>query len=352
VLHVVWSGDPSGIISQLRAILHEAASTSRFRQRAFFIDGRGAWGDELVTEGLAERFGVRSGWGPIGLCRLARAFRRSHPAIVHFHVPAFGPLLVALAALPRSRFVWTQHDPGVLTGSRRFRLFYRVFRGRFAEFVVPAPEIRPALVSFGVPVERINVVPHGLSISLRAGGEEERPPTKIGTIARLHAEKSIDELLRIAAELRGRDVEVSVLIVGDGPDRPRLERCANELGLGGLVEFAGEQVDVEPWLDRMDVFLATSPVEISGIAVLEAMARGVPVVAFAARGGVVDTVSRGGELLADRDPAKAADVVARLFSSAAERERLRARGLETASAHSIGATVARLDDVYDRAMSS
>jgi glycosyltransferase involved in cell wall biosynthesis len=348
----VWSGDPSGIISQLRAILHDARRTSRFAQRALFIDGTGVWGDELVAEGLAERFGVRSGWAPAGLWRLARAFRRSGASIVHFHVPAFGPLLAATAALPQARFVWTQHDPGALTRSRRFRLFYRFFRARFSRFVVPAPELEPALAAFGVPRDRVTVVRHGLSIPATTG--QERHGTgraTIGTVARLHEEKRIDELLRIADELRRREVDVGVLIVGDGPDRPRLERCVDELGLRAQVEFAGEQVDVEHWLDRMDVFVTTSAVEISGIAVLEAMARGVPVVAFAARGGVVDIVSRGGELLADRDPANAAAVIARLLSSAEERERLRALGSGMAAAHSIGATVAGLDRVYERVLS-
>jgi glycosyltransferase involved in cell wall biosynthesis len=71
---------------------------------------------------------------------------------------------------------------------------------------------------------------------------------------------------------------VAVVLLGDGPARPELETLAASLGLGDRVRFVGETVDVAPWLSAMDLFVSPSPEETFGIAVLEALASGLPVV--------------------------------------------------------------------------
>jgi glycosyltransferase involved in cell wall biosynthesis len=353
VLHVVWSGDPSGIISQLAGILRGAREASPFLHRACFLEGRGALGDALVADGLAFRLGLRSGWGPIGLWRLWRALRQARPRVVHFHVAAFGPMLVAFAALSQARFFWTQHDPGVFNASLRFDIFYRVFRRRFSCFVVPAAAIVPAVEAHGVPQSRIAVAPHGLTVPFRHDhvSDHGRGST-VGTVARLHPEKRLDLFIDVAVELERRGIEFSAVLVGDGPDGERLRRYAEARGMAARVSFAGEQVDVVPWLDRMDVFLMTSAVEISGLAPLEAMARGVPVVSLPSLGGMEEIVSRGGRVLPDRDVTTAANAVADLFASPAAREALRARGAEVAAERTVGRTVSTLDALYRRELDS
>jgi glycosyltransferase involved in cell wall biosynthesis len=353
VLHVVWSGDPSGIISQLAGILRLARNASPFVHRACFLEGRGVLGDALVTDGLAIRLGLERGWGPLGLSRLAGTIRRVRPRVIHFHVPAFGPILVAFATLPGALFVWTQHDPGVLTGSRRFDVFYRLFRHRFSLFVAPSAAIVPALEAHGVPRSRIAVVPHGLTVAPSSGhAADDRRASTSGTVARLHREKSLEVLIDVTAELVRRGVECRVLVVGDGPDRERLCRYADEQGVGKVVSFAGEQVDVEPCLDQMDVFLVTSSVEIAGLAPLEAMARGVPVVSLPSVGGMAEIVARGGRLLAGREVNTAADAVGRLLASSTARAELRARGAEVAAEYSLDRTLSALDALYSRELAS
>ena len=81
-------------------------------------------------------------------------------------------------------------------------------------------------------------------------------------------------------------------MIGDGPDRGAVERQAADHGLSDVVDFVGEQQDLVPWLSSADLFLLPSLQESFGLAALEAMACGVPVVA--ARVGGLPEVIRDG----------------------------------------------------------
>jgi N-acetyl-alpha-D-glucosaminyl L-malate synthase BshA len=83
-----------------------------------------------------------------------------------------------------------------------------------------------------------------------------------------------------------------LVMVGDGPDRPAAERQAAMMGLQDHVEFVGEQQDLVPWLSSADLFLLPSSQESFGLAALEAMACGVPVIASRV-GGIPEVISDG-----------------------------------------------------------
>lgn len=98
-------------------------------------------------------------------------------------------------------------------------------------------------------------------------------------VGRLAREKNLDELLACRAALGERPV--TLLLVGDGPDRPRLERRAAALGLrGGQVVFAGmvPPARIADYYQLGDVFLSASASETQGLTYLEAMASGLPLV--------------------------------------------------------------------------
>jgi glycosyltransferase involved in cell wall biosynthesis len=122
------------------------------------------------------------------------------------------------------------------------------------------------------------------------------------------------------------------MLVGDGPERARLEALRDSLGLQRVVTFAGWQADVAPWLASFDVFVLPSRGEHFGRVLVEAMALGKPVVATDA-GGVPEIVRDGetGLLAPPADPAALAAAVARLVEDAAQRARLGEAGRRRAA---------------------
>jgi N-acetyl-alpha-D-glucosaminyl L-malate synthase BshA len=103
--------------------------------------------------------------------------------------------------------------------------------------------------------------------------------------------KRVDVVLEIFRRIRTR-LNARLVMIGDGPDRLTAEHRAAELGLTGFVDFVIEQQDLVPWLSCADLFLLPSAQESFGLAALEAMSCGVPVIASHV-GGVPEVISDG-----------------------------------------------------------
>jgi glycosyltransferase involved in cell wall biosynthesis len=136
-------------------------------------------------------------------------------------------------------------------------------------------------------------------------------------------------LLRAAAILRERGVDVRVLLVGDGPTREELVRLEAELKLEDRVEFTGEVAhdEVKAMLERMDIFAIPSTWEGFGVAALEASAMELPVVGSRIH-GLPDVVIEGetGFLVPPADPAPLADAIEKLAVDRGLRRRMGVAG--------------------------
>ncbi len=310
------------------------------------LDGRGLVGDALGAEGLVRPLGMSAGFDPAGLCRLARLLRQLRPAVVHIHTHAIGAVCVALLALPRAARIYTEHSPRALHADRKFRVLYLLLRIAAVRAVVPSRRMRSVLETHGIARRQITLVRYPLTIPRRAAPRADERARTVGVVCRLEPQKRVDLLIDLVAELRSRRVDCSALVVGGGSQLPLLTARARRVGVEDLVEFAGEQDDVVPWLDRIDVFLMSSSFEPFGIAGLEAMARGVPLVAMPCPGGLADLAELGGTLLPDRAVGTAADAVALLLGSAEARRRSRARGDAVVAEHDPRRVVEELERVY------
>lgn len=99
------------------------------------------------------------------------------------------------------------------------------------------------------------------------------------TVARFTPQKGYEFLLRATSEVVARGQKIHVVLVGDGPDRPKMEALARELEISGTVQFLGEREDVADLLTSADLFVLPSLFEGLPLVILEAMALGLPVVA-------------------------------------------------------------------------
>lgn len=164
------------------------------------------------------------------------------------------------------------------------------------------------------------------------------------TVARLVPRKGIDRMLAALSELHKQFPNLVYVVVGDGPDRKRLESMAQELGV--YVVFTGEVEDTElaAWYALCDVFvLVPTPtahdVEGFGMVLVEAQAAGKPVIGSQS-GGVPEAVGEAGYLIQTQDELRAA--LGTLLKDPAERKRLGQAGQKHAQAFTWAAQAGKL----------
>jgi glycosyltransferase involved in cell wall biosynthesis len=193
-----------------------------------------------------------------------------------------------------------------------------------AFIAVAASHARYMLEHEGCPAGKIHVIPNGVdaerfrprkadpALRERLGIPPNAPVA--GIVAALRPEKNHEMFLR-AAELVRREVpDARFLVIGDGPERPKLEDLAGSLSLGESIQFLGTRGDVPELLALIDVLMLTSHMEANPVSILEAMACEKPVVATAV-GSVGESVQDGrtGYLIAPGDFAQTARRVVELF---------------------------------------
>ncbi len=190
--------------------------------------------------------------------------------------------------------------------------------------------------AYGIPDERIAVVPEGLDTEFWRRGPRRATdrPRSILNVARQYPRKNTRTLLRALALVRERWPDVSLRVVGGGPELPALRALARELGLDDRVRFLGELPSRHELRDeyaRAEIFCMPSLQEGFGIAFLEAMAMGLPVVAAAAAAVPEVVPERAGILVNGRDPRAVAAAIIQLLGDPARRTRMGHVGREVAA---------------------
>lgn len=347
VLHVAWSGGIGGTERHVASLVRAAPVHSGHLHHACFLDGRGSVSEALSHEGFATALRVRGGWDVRGFIGFARLLRQLRPSVIHFHTRNLAAHAVARIVLKSARRVYTEHAPGALVGDRRFRLFYALFRRTTDAFIAIAPAMAECIAGYGVPTRKIMDVPHAVAVPLRE--LRDVPPATgwhIGVVGRLERQKRVDLFLRVLVDLRLRGHDATAVIVGSGSQRRALEELASELGVAHVADFVGIQADVTPWLDAMDAFVMTSEVEPLGLTALEAMARGVPVIAMPCPGGLSGLVQEAGRLAPSRDVGAVATAIEDVLARKETRASCREAGLAVARRRTVPAVLARLDAIY------
>lgn len=188
--------------------------------------------------------------------------------------------------------------------------------------VVPSEYLRGCVRGWGVPDERIVVIYNAVE---PGGGERSEPlplqtPFKVVVVGRLVPWKRVDAVVDAIRDLSC----VGLVIVGDGPERGRLESEVERLGMRDRVYFAGatSTARAAALMAACDVFVLGSTYEGLPHTLLEAMALGLPVVATAV-GGVPEVVRNGDDgVLIDFEPQSLREALARLFADPGLRGRL------------------------------
>ena len=308
VTHVVLSLDVGGleriVIDLLRQAPHLGQDVS-----VICLERPGEMATQAISAGATVRcLHKKPGIRPEIVSELTECFRSQRPDIVHTHQIA-ALFYVGRAARDAGvpAVIHTEHgnhfarQSGMRLRWRRRLLVWRA--SRFARrFICVSKDVAGACMKYGaVPRPKVSVVPNGINCENfqdRTRAEALRSTLGlcgspvVGTVGRLSAIKRQDVLIEAFAKIQQLLPDAKLLIVGDGPEMPRLRALASNLGIGQSVIFAGYQERPQDYLNVMDVFVLTSQMEGMPLAVLEAWAAGLPVVASHV-GGIPEIVHDG-----------------------------------------------------------
>lgn len=307
------------------------------------------------------QFRVPVPWGP----RLQERLAALAPDVVHLHSPfVLGRLGLRAArrlGVPVCLTFHTQYDvyleryAGPAAAALRPALLgtLRRFAGACDLVIAPTRAVRSRLERLGVST-RIEVLTGGIPVDRFAAGDGRAVRRDWGVpdscrvllyVGRLSAEKNLGVLVGAFERLAAARADVCLVMVGDGPLRPALARRAAALGerrllLPGAVAYE-RLPDV---LAAADAFLFPSRSETQALAVLEALAAGLPVVA--ARSPEMEEVLGDAGLVVDPDPGGMAAACARLLDDPALARELAERARRRAQRYALTAVVDRMLELY------
>ena len=265
------------------------------------------------------------------------------------------PPTVAMATVPRTagatRLVTNMYGPGLRVASLgRVKQPIDRWAGRRFDHVIAISEaVRQFLISdYRYPPEKVSMIPLGWDGTPLAQSARNRPPTVV-CVAHFRPEKGHSVLLEAFAAVRRRIPEARLVLIGRGELQGELTLQAERLGIASSVEMIGPVADVWPHLARADVFALPSLSEAYGIAVAEAMAAGLPVVASAV-GGIPELVKEGvtGELFPVGDHRALGEHLVRLLESPELRGRMGAAAQLAAEPLARSHTIDRYLDLFEQ----
>jgi glycosyltransferase involved in cell wall biosynthesis len=289
VLHVITGLDVGGAELQLDAILQHTRNDAD----VVALYNPGPVADKLRGHGVRVRdLGMRRNTELSALLRLYKIIRAGHYDVVHAHLyraQVYARPAARLARVPV--IVTTEHSIGETHLERRemtssVRALYLASEATSDATIAVADIVRDRLERWGVPAQKITVIPNGLDFdglgfdaasraSVRAQFGIGPDAYVMGTLGRLDPNKRVDLAIEAAAPLLSDRCQL--LVIGRGADGDRLAAVAARAGVTEHVIFGGYQADTTAMLSAMDLNLATSLQETFGLSVLEALSNGLPV---------------------------------------------------------------------------
>jgi glycosyltransferase involved in cell wall biosynthesis len=312
------------------------------------LSEEGALFPELVRAGVpAHCLHMRRGGDLQGL-RAALACVRPRPDVVMSRGVSGTVVAEAIARRAGAAHVVNEHTPLLASGEllplqRHQQLLTRGVAPHVSRLIAVTRRQVDPLVGRGYRRERIEVIANGIDPVEPAGAPGRLAADgefAVLCAARLQAEKRVESFVRAVAQARRTEPGLRGFVAGDGDRREHIESLAE----GSGVELLGERRDVPVLLERADAFALSSGAEAFPISILEAMARGLPVVA-PDLGGTADAVVDGqtGRLVTPGNEAQLADALVEL---ARDPERARRMGEAGRARQRERFTAAAMADAY------
>jgi L-malate glycosyltransferase len=259
----------------------------------------GVMGEELQQAGHEVhlvRVAPSKRWNVAGIVRLARWFCEQRIGLVHSQT--YNTHTYAIPAARLAGVGCLLHQQKTFEPLRPHRMLMMRWLTRFSHRVVALSERtrRDMIRAFGLRESRTLVIPNVVDpaeffraenrSALRRQLKLDPDAFLIGSVASLSSAKNHPATLRVLGRLRDEGFPFSALLLGEGEDRSLLESLRKDLGLDQLVHMPGNKRPLAPWLQALDLLVHASRSEGQSLALLQAMACQIPIVASRIEGNV------------------------------------------------------------------
>ncbi len=364
VLHVIDKFTMDGVnpssCSRLFADWIPLHDSSRFQVDVAGLRPKDAAGEFLEKQGIRVFYIQEGKISPKNIAAIAALAEEGNYDILHLHGYSsanFGRLAARKVGI-RS----IVHEHAILQVQPHQFVVDWLLRKR-TDVAVAVSNAVKAFMMHGrsIPEEKIEVIWNGIDLKQFQNVPEERvrrfreqhglPENAkiIGTVTRLREEKGNTYLIEAAAEVLRLEPETTFVLIGDGPLRDSLQQQAQELGIGEKVVFTGFVTDVHAALAALDIVVLPSLREGFGLALVEAMAAGKPVVATKV-GGMIELArhERSALMVYEADSPALAQAILRLIREPELAQQLAAQAKEDSARFSIEENVRALEALYGR----
>lgn len=329
---------------------------------AYVLPEKDAYVPRLVDAGITVhalwKHTSPSGWSGA----LRRLIEERDYAIVHTHSPFPGAIARVAAGRAAARFVHTEHNMW-----ERYRrgtywanaLTYRRNDAVIAVSQAVAESIPPRFCSAGLRARGVDVVLHGIDLDkVTLGLDAKRAARKmlgvpedalvVGTVGNLTEKKNHPMLVEAFRQVQERHPGARLVVIGSGPLEQQLRENVQRARLTDLTVLAGSRDDASELVIGFDAFALSSRFEGLSIALVEALAVGVPTVATRV-GGVPEVLdgSSAGIMVSSGDATAFAGALDRLFSDPELRSRMAQAAITRAADFSIDNAVGEIVRIYD-----
>lgn len=360
LMHVVDSLEFGG----LERVVTDLAIAQRQRGHevaVFSINDTTGFAAELEDNGVPVFMGHKQGTLDLAvLRRMRQQVRERSLQFMHAHnfVPNYYAATALLGLAGHCALVGTAHDMGMRLGQRKLRWMYKASLMRTARVAMVGRQVHDRFVGGGIiDAKRAVTVLNGIPVARFRNSPERRaaareavglPPDAliIGAVGRLVALKNHRQLVHSMAELDAQFPQAHLVIIGAGPLEADLRELASHSPASARIHLLGQRSDVARLTAGFDIYAQPSLTEGLSIALLEAGAAALPVVASAV-GGNVEIIDDGttGLLVPVQDQAALTTALADLLADGTLRQRLGAAAQAWVAAN---ASVESMCDAYDR----
>jgi glycosyltransferase involved in cell wall biosynthesis len=324
---------------------------------AGMLRGLEASGGRILRLRRKSRYDLRA-WLP-----LIRLLRRERVDILHGHMFGSNVWACVIGRLARVPVIVCHEHMWSYGGGRLRAWIDRWLIARWSDAFVAVSErgLQSMIEIEHIPPKDVVLIRNGVPAAPPGDGEKVRAELGIdsGTpvvvsVGWLREEKAYEVLIAAAAKAVETHPDLKVLVAGEGPERERLERQIDELGLSEVVTLLGMRADVPDLLAAADLAVCCSNFEGGPLSVMEYMGAALPVVATRV-GGLPELIAEGenGLLVPPQDPPALAEAVSALLGDGERRRQMGEAGKQLRDReYGVDAFVGRLDELYRRLLAA